>query len=149
GPSYDPSSNYNSLRLGTARAGWRDDPETRQVLGPVGLRANGHPHIFPNLWFMNGFEKVSLRLPKGPHTTEVWWFGFYNPDASPEEVAASAARMSRHDGPAGMFEQEDGENWGESTKGAGGWVGKRFPLNYSMNVGRGEIIDDETGPPHI
>lgn len=33
-----------------------------------------------------------------------------------------------------------------------GMVGKvsgRYPLNYSMNLGRGEIINEEGGPPHI
>ena len=48
-----------------------------------------------------------------------------------------------------MFEIEDGENWDQSTRGTMGVLSQRYPLNYAMNVGRGEIIDDETGPPHI
>ena len=52
-------------------------------------------------------------------------------------------------GPAGMLEQEDGENWDQSTRGTVGTVAKRYPLNYAMNLGRGEIIEDELGPPRI
>ena len=48
-----------------------------------------------------------------------------------------------------MFEEEDGENWDQSTRGTKGLVARRFPLNYSMNIRRGEVIDDETGPPRV
>ena len=58
-------------------------------------------------------------------------------------------RQLRHDGPAGVFEQDDGENWGQSTKGTAGTVSKNYPLHYAMNLGKGEIVDDETGPPRI
>ena len=52
-------------------------------------------------------------------------------------------------GPAGMLEQEDGENWDQSTRGTAGTVSKRYPLNYSMGLGHGEIIEEELGPPRI
>jgi len=48
-----------------------------------------------------------------------------------------------------MFELDDGENWGESTHGNKAVAVRGYPLNYSMNVGRGEVLVDETGPPHI
>ena len=129
---------------------WRDKSESQELLGDVGLHsAAAHPNIFPNLWIFNSFSKISLRLPKGPHATEVWWFLFKNPEATEERQRYLTRRGSVHDGPAGIFEQDDGENWGESTKGARGLVSRRYPLNYSMNVGRGEIINDETGPAHI
>ena len=128
---------------------WREKPESQALLGDVGLRASGHPHIFPNLWIMTGFSKISLRLPKGPTKTEVWWFAFANPDARPGAPSCPGRRQLRHDGPAGVFEQDDGENWGESTTGTKGLVDSRYPLNYAMNLGRGEVVDDETGPPRI
>jgi nitrite reductase/ring-hydroxylating ferredoxin subunit len=128
---------------------WRLTPEARRLLGAVGVRSVGHPNIFPNLWFMPGFSKVSLRLPKGPTKTEIWWFAFYNPEHDEARKLAGIRRQTRHDGPAGMFEQEDGENWGQSTRGTAGTAARRYPLNYGMNVGQGVVIDDETGPPHI
>ena len=30
-----------------------------------------------------------------------------------------------------------------------GVVSSRYPLNYQMNLGRGELIKDERGPAHI
>jgi phenylpropionate dioxygenase-like ring-hydroxylating dioxygenase large terminal subunit len=128
---------------------WRDKEENQQMLGEVGMRANGHPNIFPNLWIMTGFSKASLRIPKGPTQTEIWWFAFYNPEHDTERRAAGVRRQLRHDGPAGVFEQDDGENWGESTTGTKGYSMRGAPLHYAMNLGRGEIIDDESGPPHI
>jgi phenylpropionate dioxygenase-like ring-hydroxylating dioxygenase large terminal subunit len=129
---------------------WRDRPETLEILGDVGLRsAAAHPNIFPNLWIFTGFSKASLRLPKGPTTTEVWWFIFKNPNQTPERQEYLTRRALIHDGPGGMFEQDDGENWGESTNGTKGVVIRKYPLNYAMNVGHGEIIRDETGPPHV
>ena len=48
-----------------------------------------------------------------------------------------------------MFEQEDGENWDQSTRGTLGTIARRYPLHYGMNLGRGEVIEDETGPAYI
>lgn len=146
GPEFDPASpQFPQYRDST----WRETPEARRQLGAVGVRAAGHPNIFPNLWFMLGFSKVSLRLPMGPNRTEIWWFAFYNPEHDEAKKRAGIRRQTRHDGPAGMFEQDDGENWGESTRGTAGTVSRHYPLNYAMGVGEGVVIDDESGPPHI
>ena len=48
-----------------------------------------------------------------------------------------------------MLEQDDGENWDQSTRGQRGVISGRYPLNYQMNLGRGEIIEDEEGPTRI
>ena len=47
-----------------------------------------------------------------------------------------------------MFEQDDGENWGESTRGTRGTIAKRYPLNYSMGQRHGEVIREEASPPY-
>ena len=138
------------FNFGNVDLSWRDKPETEQLLGDVGVRsANAHPNIFPNLWIFNMMSKVSLRIPKGPTSTEVWWFIFKNPEQTEEGQQYLTRRALRHDGPAGVFEQDDGENWGLSTTGTKGLVARRYPLNYGMNVGMGEVINDEASPPHI
>ena len=146
GPS---ASDSMARRAGMVDHTWREKDESKALLGQVGMRATGHPNIFPNLWVMHGFSKVAVRLPKGPTTTEIWWFSFYNPEHDAETRGDLVRRQLRHDGPAGVFEQDDGENWGESTTGTKGTIASRYPLHYAMNIGRGEIINDETGPPHI
>jgi len=129
---------------------WRDTPEAKAELGPVGARASNHPHIFPNMWITTpGFGQVSMRMPKGPTTTEIWWFTFVERGMTQERKDGALRRATHHFGPAGMLEQEDGENWGQSTMGTMGTVARRYPLNYAMNLGRGEVIEDEAGPPYV
>jgi hypothetical protein len=48
-----------------------------------------------------------------------------------------------------MMEQDDGENWDQSTAAMKGVVSSRYPLNYSMGLHHGDIIEDEDGPPRI
>jgi len=52
-------------------------------------------------------------------------------------------------GPAGMFEQDDGENWDQSTAGARSNVSQRYDLNYAMALGEDEFVSDGNGPPRI
>lgn len=130
----------------------RDEPhrkteEAQRLLGPVGIKVNGHPHVFPNMW-MTGTQ-VSLRVPKGPTSTEIWWFTFLEADLDDETRRKRVNRANHTFGPAGILEQEDGENWGESTKAAKGVISKQHPLNYAMNLGLGEVIIDELGPPRV
>ncbi len=128
---------------------WRERPQARQALGPVGLKAAGHPQIFPNFWVaFVGLGQISMRMPKGPGATEIWWFTFVDKN-TPEKHPLHRALAIHTFGPAGSLEQDDGENWTQSTKGMVGKVSARFPLNYSMNNGRGKITDEEGGPPHI
>jgi 3-phenylpropionate/trans-cinnamate dioxygenase alpha subunit len=128
---------------------WRKRPDVEQALGPVGQRTGGHAGIFPNLWIMQGYNQVSLRLPKGPKTTEIWWFSFTYEDMDAQVQKAMVHRVIGHNGPAGMFEIDDGENWGESTRGMVGATTRHFPLNYAMNVGNGLVQQDESGPAYI
>jgi 3-phenylpropionate/trans-cinnamate dioxygenase alpha subunit len=128
---------------------WRDKPETQKVLGPVGLKARGHPHIFPNLWFATGPGQLSLRLPKGPNHTEVWWFTVLPKDQETEKFQEQRLRATHVFGPAGMLEQDDGENWEQSTKGLKGLSTRNAPLHYGMGLGHGDIIEIEGAPGHI
>ncbi len=140
----------DKLNYGLVDQTWRDKPESQEMLGDVGLlSAAAHPNVFPNLWIFNTFSKASLRLPKGPTSTEIWWFVFKNPNTDAERQDYLTKRALRHDGPAGVFEQDDGENWGESTNGTKSALIRKYPLNYAMNVGKGEVIRDENSPPHI
>ena len=92
-------------------------------------RSIGHPSIFPNLWVTEA-NQLSLRLPKGPHQTEIWWFTLLE-EMEPDTYKQRVSRANHIFGPAGSLEQEDGENWGESTRGTRGVVSRRYPLNYA------------------
>jgi 3-phenylpropionate/trans-cinnamate dioxygenase alpha subunit len=119
---------------------FRDTPEGQAVLGPLGMKSVGHPNIFPNLWITQ--NQLSLRVPKGPFHTEIWWFTMYNAAAPPEYQAMTKGMAKHIFGPAGLLEQDDGENWGESTRGTTGVVTRKYPLHYAMGLGKGEIQDE-------
>ena len=130
------------------QASHRTDPEVREMLGPVGYRSYGHPNIFPNLWVTHT-RQMCLRIPRGPFETEIWWFN-YLPVNLPEEQSKQSIFMHNHVfGPAGFLEQDDGENWSHSTRGARGTQSKNRPLNFSMGLGRDKVSTDPSGQSGI
>ena len=146
GPSYVAERDReNSIR----DESWRDRPQAQQELGPVGLQSRGHPNIFPNLWVASGGTQLSLRLPRGPHKTEIWWFTLLDKNLSAEEWEASRQRAIHVFGPAGGLEQEDGENWDQSTRGTRGVIARRHPLHFAMGLGHGELVKDDAGAGHV
>jgi hypothetical protein len=105
--------------------------------------------IFPNLFVNTGSREFMLRNPLGPAKMEIWKTTLVDGNASPEAQRIAVRASNRPFGPAGMFEQDDGENWDQSTLAAQGAVSQRYDLNYSMSLGRGEVVDDGTSPPRI
>jgi hypothetical protein len=129
---------------------WRERPELKQRLGAWGNRVGGYAqNVFPNLFLSPFTEQVAIRMPKGPMTTELWYFSFVDADAPEDEQRAHKLNGARTFGASGMLEQEDGENWDQSTRGAMGAVSSRHPLNYAMGLGHGEVVSPEDGPTRV
>jgi len=128
---------------------WRKRvPTAAEDLGSVGMEVMGHPNIFPNLWVASSGTQLSLRLPKGPALTEIWWFTLVEAGI-PEETRHKQIQNANHVfGPAGLLEQDDGENWDQSTRQTKGVVSRRYPLNFAMGKGRGEVKSDG-GVAHV
>jgi len=126
----------------------RTDPGIRAALGPVGSRSFGHPNIFPNLWIALT-RQVCLRIPRGPLETELWWFTFLPKGASEKERRTTLWAANHLFGPAGLLEQDDGENWSHSTRGALGTVSRTRPLNYAMGLGHDRVLDGPSGQRRI
>lgn len=120
---------------------WRDRPEAREALGPVGLDVAGHPNIFPTAWVALTTQ-LSLRIPRSPTQTEVWWFSFVDRDAPPEARQMALFMANHVFGPAGLLEQEDGENWVQGTKQSTGYASTKIPQILKMNLGRGKIVKE-------
>ena len=142
-----PELNDDNLPLFQSDESWRERPGVADTLGPVGMRANSHPHVFPNMWITYpGLPQVSMRFPKGTAETEIWWFTFAPREMADEVRRANSLRAMRVFGPAGMLEQDDGENWGQSTVAMRGLVSSRYPLHYAMALGHAEF-NHESRPP--
>jgi nitrite reductase/ring-hydroxylating ferredoxin subunit len=128
---------------------WRVDPELQKQLTPLEMRVGrGHLNVFPNL-FVPSDTNVAIRMPKGPTTTEIWMWTFVDKNYNRETRDKVRAYSGSHFGPSGLFEQEDGENWDQSTMAMTGAVSARYPLNYQMGLGHGEGVHDEEGPPRV
>lgn len=129
-------------------AAMRLDPEVRRQLGPVGTRSFGHPNIFPNLW-VSLTRQLCLRIPRGPFETELWWFNYLPKDLPEKERRYSVFAQNHIFGPAGLLEQDDGENWSHATRGAMGSFSRTRPHNLSMGRGLDSVTADPSGQNRI
>jgi 3-phenylpropionate/trans-cinnamate dioxygenase alpha subunit len=122
---------------------WRDTEEIASILGPVGMDVAGHQSIFPTTWISN--LQISLRVPRGPQKTEIWWYTFAPKEMTPEARAVVVGMANHVFGPAGFLEQEDGENWAQSTMQTTGYMSKRIPNALKMDLGRAKLERDPLG----
>ena len=120
-----------------------------ELMGPSGVRSMGHPNIFPNLWITLGGLQVCLRLPRGPSHTELWWFTIV-PKNAPPSLRQAIIRQSIHVfGPAGILEQDDGENWSQSTRSSRGFSSSKLGQTLVMGLGRDTIKEGGNGQKYI
>jgi 3-phenylpropionate/trans-cinnamate dioxygenase alpha subunit len=106
------------------------------------VRSLGHPNIFPNLWITLEGSQLCLRLPRGPLQTELWWFTFV-PKHAPEPLKHAFIRTVSHIfGPAGLLEQDDGENWQQCTRASVGALNRRYPVYIGMGLRHDEVTRD-------
>ncbi len=104
----------------------------------LGERARWFGHggtIFPNVSYSNGVQSMGTWHPNGPHETEVWRI-FLVPRDAPDEVKRVLLHyVIRYQGPSGLTEQDDMENWAYAHEGARGTIARRYPYNYEMGLG--------------
>ena len=48
-----------------------------------------------------------------------------------------------------LLEQDDGENWEQSTVAMRGPIARRYPLNYQMDYGATKLVTPDDGPAYI
>jgi 3-phenylpropionate/trans-cinnamate dioxygenase alpha subunit len=121
---------------------WRTRAEAKDALGPVGINVAGHPSIFPSTWITSAPVQLSLRIPRDPNHTEIWWFSFTDRNLPPEMQEFVATIASRVFGPAGVLEQDDGENWAQATAQTRGSASRAVRHLVNMGVGRGEVVHE-------
>ena len=120
---------------------WRDTPEAQEALGPAGMTVAGHPSIFPSTW-VTTTSQISVRIPRTPTSTEIWWFTFTDLNQPKELRDFLLTLQGRIFGPAGLLEQDDGENWSQATMQTHGVASRRVKHLVNMGVGRGTVRKD-------
>ena len=136
GPTTDSTGNVELDRT------WRERPEVAAELGPVGVNVAGHTSIFPTTWITSAPLQLAVRIPRDPTHTEIWWFSFTDRTLEPAMQEFVANIASRVFGPAGVLEQDDGENWAQATVQTFGLASRRVKHNLAMGLGRGRVIHE-------
>ncbi len=97
-----------------------------------------HGTIFPNLSFLFLPSASTLRVwhPRGPESVEAWSWCIVEKDAPAEVKNAMRLLYLRQFGPAGVFEQDDCEEWQQCTEVNRGFVTRETRLNYQLGLGR-------------
>lgn len=107
----------------------------------------GHMTIFPNFSALDTLRFRTFRVwnPVGPEKMQVHTWAIFD-KALPDEIKQSIRQQYIFTfGPSGVFEQEDGENWSQSTRSTRGWIARQYDLNYSMGAGHEEPVEKVLG----
>ena len=117
-------------------------PEVERRLGTFRARRVqlGNHSIFPN-----GILGLRLALPRGPLKTEFWHFVALERDAPEEIKRAIRIGSQANNGAAGMFEQDDVDNWRQVTEASTSRIGRRHPQDLSMGLGHAGPHSDYPG----
>jgi phenylpropionate dioxygenase-like ring-hydroxylating dioxygenase large terminal subunit len=134
------------------------DPDQMALLDRV---KNFHGNVFPHLSFLIpnfieiGGRKVTgmmLRLwqPVGPDKLEVWSWHLVEKNAPEEWKRLSKAMYTQTFGIAGMFDQDDTENWEAQTMNATSSLPRRddVMLHYEMGI-QADPLTDFPGPGRV
>jgi len=98
--------------------------------------------VFPNFSMLKPTSRTfRVWHARGPEKTEVWAWVYVDKAAPPEVKEANRLAALRVFGPAGVFEQDDMDNWQACTQTGRGVVARRHPLNYEMGLGHDRYDD--------
>jgi len=100
----------------------------------------GNHSIFPN-----GILGFRLALPRGPLKTEFWHFVLLDRDAPEELKRAIRIGSQANNGAAGMFEQDDVDNWRQVTESSVSRLSRELPQDLSMGLGHSGPHPDYPG----
>jgi phenylpropionate dioxygenase-like ring-hydroxylating dioxygenase large terminal subunit len=127
--------------------------ENRVTPRQAEMHGLGEGNIFPNLsWIKFGvFHVFGLFQwhPKGPGEMEVWQTAFFDA-AAPQSVKDFArTQMSQENAAAGIFGQDDGENFEQITESARGFVSQTRDFDYSMGLAHEGEVHEDGYPGHL
>ena len=128
-----PTTGRSASRT-TRSSQWRFDPEVSAKHGAGRHRHRAAPHDQHLPEPLRPGERPPGRDPhaEGPDAAGDLVLHLRRHATPPKEVQQRAAlHAGHHFGAAGMLEQDDGENWDQSTRGVRGVVCRRYPLNYA------------------
>jgi hypothetical protein len=117
-------------------------PEVERRLGPFRAR---HVQLGNHSIFPNGVLGFRLALPRGPLQTEFWHFVLVEKDAPDSIKQVIRIGSQANNGVAGLFEQDDVDNWRQVTAASRSRLGRRLPQDLSMGIGHAGSHPDYPG----
>ena len=90
--------------------------------------------IFPNLTWHNS-PTIRVWQPRGPFKTEIWSYCIVDKQAPQEIKDAMKMAYTFRFGPSGTMEQDDANNWSNSTTIGKSPRARKVPLNMQMGIG--------------
>ena len=93
-------------------------------------------NVFPNMSFLVPRDTVRVWNPRGPDRTEIWSYVVVDRAAPPELRDAARVNFEQSFGMSGMLEQDDMDNWRQSTVAGNSPVARLFPQDLTMGLGR-------------
>lgn len=92
--------------------------------------------IFPNLQFLTGLNWFRIYHPKGPGKIEQWTWAMVEkamPDKLQQQILKNQLMTF---GPAGLFDNDDGDNLAACTEQSRGWRTAQMDVYTNMAIGR-------------
>ncbi len=110
--------------------------ELGQRLGELRKRqfSMGIGTIFPNLTWHNS-PTIRVWQPRGPFKTEIWSYCIVDKQAPKDVKDAMKMAYTFRFGPSGTMEQDDANNWSNSTTIGKSPRARKVPLNMQMGLG--------------
>jgi phenylpropionate dioxygenase-like ring-hydroxylating dioxygenase large terminal subunit len=117
-------------------------PEVERRLGKLRAR---RVQLANHSVFPNGVLGLRLALPRGPLQTEFWHFVLVERDAPDELKRVIRIGSQANNGAAGMFEQDDVDNWRQVTLASTSRLARRHRQDLSMGLGHAGPHPDYPG----
>jgi ethylbenzene dioxygenase alpha subunit len=91
--------------------------------------------VFPNLQMLPGLNWFRIYHPKGPGKFEMWTWAMVDKEMSDELKQMILDNVSRTFGPAGLFDNDDGDNLQAITEQSRGWRTRKMDVYTNMALG--------------
>jgi len=118
----------------------------KDVIMPSGGHGGGHFCVWPNVVF--DFWRIRPWHPNGVGSTESFRIYPVDKDAPKHVKDAQRHYVMRYNGPVGMTESDDMENWNYVYPASKGTIARRQPYNFQAGMGR-NYTDDRVPGFHL
>ena len=120
---------------------------TRKSSAAWASRPAGTRSIFPNMWLTG--NQVVMRLPKGPHKTEHWFFTLLNAELPEETLKRAAPQRQARLRPGRLLGAGRRRELGREHEGHARRDEPQVPPQLRDERRQGRVIEEEDAPPYI